>query len=67
MCVAVPDSVAPRLRKAGFSETLIAPFFGHHYLQSVPVVRDVEGALHVWAERRDLRWLSSYAFTLARK
>jgi SAM-dependent methyltransferase len=67
MCVAVPNAVAPRLREAGFSETLIAPFFGHHYLQSVPIARDVEGALHIWAERRDLRWLSSYAFTLARK
>ena len=67
MCVAEPGAVAPRLRAAGFSETLIAPFFGHGYLRSVPLVRDVEGALHIWAERRDVRWLSSYAFTLVRK
>jgi len=67
MCVAEPSAVAPKLGACGFSETLIAPFFGHGYLRSVPIARDIEGALHVWAERRDIRWLSSYAFTLARK
>jgi SAM-dependent methyltransferase len=67
LCVAEPSAVAPKLKAAGFSETLIAPFFGHGYLRSVPIVRDIEGALHVWAERRDIRWLASYAFTMARK
>ncbi len=67
MCVAEPSYLAPKLKAAGFSEVLIAPFFGHGYLRSVPVAREIEGALHAWAERRDVRWLSSYAFTLARK
>ena len=67
MCVAEPGAVAPKLRDCGFSETLIAPFFGHGYLRAIPVAREIEGALHVWAERRDVRWLASYAYTLARK
>ena len=67
MCVAEPSAVAPKLKAAGFSEVLIAPFFGHGYLRAVPVAREIEGALHAWAERRDIRWLSSYAFTLARR
>ena len=67
MCVAEPRFVAPKLRGYGFSESLIAPFYGHGYLRAVPVLRDIEGALHVWAERNDVRWLSSYALTVARK
>jgi SAM-dependent methyltransferase len=67
MCVAEPSAVTPKLRDLGFSDVLIAPFFGHDYLRPIPIARDVEGALHVWAERRDWRWLSSYAFTLVRK
>jgi len=67
MCVAEPSFVAPKLRSYGFSESLIAPFYGHRYLRAIPVMREVEGALHTLAERRDLRWLSSYAYTLARK
>jgi len=67
MCFAAPSRVAPALREAGFSEVLIAPFFGHGYLRSVPVLRDLDGALHALAERRDWRALASYAFTLARR
>jgi SAM-dependent methyltransferase len=67
MCVAEPRAVAPKLKDYGFSETLIAPFFGHGYLRAVPLAREIEGALHVWAERRDVRWFASYAYTLARK
>ncbi|MDE3176224.1 MAG: class I SAM-dependent methyltransferase [Pseudomonadota bacterium] len=67
MCVAEPSAVTPKFLSFGFSEALIAPFFGHGYLRSIPLARDIEGALHVWAERRDIRWLSSYAFTLVRK
>ena len=59
--------VAPKLRACGFSEVLVAPFFGHGYLRSIPIAREIEGALHVLAERRDWRGLSSYAFTLVRK
>jgi len=67
MCVAEPSMVAPKLRACGFSEVLVAPFFGHGYLRSIPIAREIEGALHVLAERRDWRGLSSYAFTLVRK
>jgi SAM-dependent methyltransferase len=67
MCVSEPSRVAPKLRACGFSEVLIAPFFGHGYLRSIPIAREIEGALHVLAERRDWRGLSSYAFTLVRK
>lgn len=67
MCVAAPSAVTPKLLSFGFSEALIAPFFGHGYLRSVPVARELEGALHELAERRDWRRLSSYAYTLVRK
>lgn len=67
MCFSDPRAMAPKFRKLGFSESLIAPFFGHGYLRSVPVAREVEGALHTWAEARDIRWLTSYAYTVVRR
>jgi SAM-dependent methyltransferase len=66
MCVAT-EAVRRKLFAAGFSEALMAPFFGHRYLRAVPIAREIEGALHTLAERRDWRWLASYAFTLVRK
>lgn len=67
LCFATPSHVAPFLQDAGFSEVLIAPFFGHGYLRAVPFVREGDSALHVLAERRDWRWLASYAYSLARR
>ena len=67
MCFATPSRVEPMLRDAGFSEVLIAPFFGHRYLRRVPVAREAEGALQALADRRDWRLLASYAYSLARR
>jgi SAM-dependent methyltransferase len=67
MCFGEPALVTPKLLACGFSDALIAPFFGTRYLESVPVARDMETAINVAAEKRDWRWLSSYAYTLVRK
>lgn len=67
MCFSNPAVMTPKFHALGFSEMLIAPFYGHGYLRSVPVAREIEGALHVFAEKRDIRWLTSYAYTLVRK
>jgi SAM-dependent methyltransferase len=67
MCFSDPRKMVPQFKALGFSDVLIAPFYGHGYLRSVPVAREIEGALHVVAERRDIRALSSYAYTLVRR
>ena len=67
LCVSNLDRIAPILAECGFSEVLIAPIWGHGYFRHVPIVREMDAALQRLAEARDWRWLSTYAFTLARR
>jgi SAM-dependent methyltransferase len=67
MCVADPAKVAPVLTQCGFSEALIAPFFGHRYFRHIPGLREADAALGRVAESRDWRGLCSYAYTIARR
>ena len=67
MCFAMPSKVAPILADCGFSETLIAPFFGHRYFRHLPGLRNADAAFSALAERNDWRAFCSYAFTLARR
>jgi hypothetical protein len=55
------------LSRCGFSEILIAPFWGHGYFRDIPGLREVESLLQRFAEQQDWRALSSYAYTLARR
>lgn len=66
-CFASDKKVAPMLNAAGFSETLILPFFGHEYFASIPVLREADEAVTRLAIRYDWRALAPYAFILARK
>ena len=66
-CFASDKKVAPMLTAAGFSETLILPFYGHEYFASLPVIREVDDAITRLAIRYDWRTLAPYAFILARK
>jgi len=46
---------------------LIAPFFGHSYFRHLPVLREIDATFGDLAERRDWRWLTSYAYTIVRR
>ena len=67
MCFADPDKIAPTLNRCGFSETLVAPFWGHRYFRHIPGLRDTDRAFSGLAESRDWRAFCSYAYTLARR
>ncbi len=67
LCVSNLDKIAPILADCGFSESLIAPMWGHGYFRHIPLLREMDAALQRLAEARDWRWLSTYAFTLARR
>ena len=67
MCVADPGKIEPILTRCGFSETLIAPFWGHRYFRHIPGLREADAALCNWAESRDWRALCSYAYTIVRR
>lgn len=66
-CYSSEKKVVPMLRDAGFSETLILPFYGHDYFKSLPVIREVDEAVTKMAIRNDWRFLTPYAYILARK
>ncbi len=67
LCVSNPAKVEPVLKACGFSEVLIAPIWGHGYFRHIPLLRELDAMLQRLAEARDWRWLSTYAFTLARR
>jgi 2-polyprenyl-3-methyl-5-hydroxy-6-metoxy-1,4-benzoquinol methylase len=67
LCVTNLSRIAPILKDCGFSEVLIAPIWGHGYFRHIPLLREMDAALQRLAEARDWRWLSTYAFTLARR
>lgn len=66
-CFSSERKMAPMLREAGFSESLIVPFYGHQYFEKLPIVREVDEALTRLAIRFDWRALTPYAYILARK
>lgn len=66
-CYSSERKVAPMLEDVGFRETLILPFYGHAYFESLPVIREVDEAVTRLAMRFDWRALTPYAYILARK
>ena len=67
LCFSNPERLTPILQSCGFSEALIVPFWGHGYFRHIPLLREADVALQRFAEARDWRSLSTYAFTLARR
>jgi SAM-dependent methyltransferase len=67
MCFTIPSKVEPVLRECGYSQVLIAPFWRHGYFRHIPLLREMDAALSHWAEKKDWRALTSYAYTLARR
>lgn len=67
LCVSDSAKTAAVLKDCGFSESLVAPFWGHGYFRKLPILRELDAALQRLAEARDWRFLSTYAFTLARR
>ncbi len=59
--------LAPRLAAIGFREVKVIPFWHHEYFESIPVVRQIDNLLNRVAAGRDWRWLTSYAYIVARK
>jgi SAM-dependent methyltransferase len=61
------DTTANIIRKVGFSAVYIIPFYHHEYFAGIPGLRALDDALSAWARRRDVRALSSYAYTIVIK
>jgi SAM-dependent methyltransferase len=66
-CVTSERKQRRMLDPIGFSEVHIMPFWGHGYLDRVPVARELDAALNRLAAAADLRFATTYAFVLVRK
>jgi SAM-dependent methyltransferase len=51
----------------GFSEMVVMPFWGHHYLDRVPVAREIDAVLNRAAAALDGRFFTTYAVVVVRK
>ena len=67
LCRASRDAIEPTLRSVGFSQILVAPFWGHRYYRHFPFVRDLVALVERIAEARDWRLLATYAYSIARR
>jgi SAM-dependent methyltransferase len=61
------DRLNRMLSDIGYREILVLPFYGHHYYQSFPLVRDVGRWMMKHAQRNDWRAISSHAYVAVRK
>jgi len=66
-CIASERRQRRMLDPIGFSEIHVMPFWGHGYLDRIPVAREIDGAINRLAAKLDARLLTTYAFVLVRK
>jgi SAM-dependent methyltransferase len=60
-------TTASIISRIGFSAVHIIPFYHHEYFAGIPGLRALDNALSAWARRRNIRALSSYAYTVVIK
>jgi 2-polyprenyl-3-methyl-5-hydroxy-6-metoxy-1,4-benzoquinol methylase len=58
---------AELIKNIGFSKVSIFPFYHHEYFKKIPLLRIFDDAISTWAQTRDVRLLSSYAYTVVKK
>lgn len=51
----------------GFSSVRVVPFWGHHYLDRVPVARELDWGLNRFAALTGWRFFTTYAYVIVRK
>jgi SAM-dependent methyltransferase len=66
-CFGSEQRLRRMLEPMGFSEIVVVPFWGHGYLKSVPVAREIDAAFNKLAAKMDWRLVTTYALVLVRK
>jgi SAM-dependent methyltransferase len=66
-CVASERKIRRMMDPIGFSDVHIMPFWGHGYLDRIPVAREIDAALNRLAAAANTRLVTTYAFVLVRK
>jgi hypothetical protein len=66
-CFSREDKIEPMLRRAGFSDITVLPFWGYSYFWKFPFIKQIDAALTQIARRQDWRNISSFAYVIATK
>lgn len=66
-CYSIEDRIAPMLKRAGFSQIVVLPFWGYAYFRKFPGISQIDDAFTRLAMRRQWRAVSSFAYVIARK
>ena len=66
-CYGREAKLRPMLEKAGFSDIVVQPFWGQHYLARFPVLRNIDAGLDKLLARLDWRLFTSYTYVIVRK
>lgn len=65
-CYSLPR-IETLIKEVGFSSVAIIPFYHHEYFKAFPVIRWIDDKISFWARTHDIRFFSSYAYTLVQK
>lgn len=60
-------TLEPMLRRAGFRDIHVQPFWGHGYFDRVPGLRGLDFAFNRLAAKADWRFVTTYAYVVVRK
>lgn len=66
-CFSEEDKIVPMLQSAGFSDITVLPFWGYSYFVKFPVLKQIDAAFTRFAQERDWRTVSSFAYVIVRK
>ena len=66
-CYGSETKMRAMLDPIGFSQARVVPFWGHHYLDRVPIAREIDNGFNRLAAKRDWRLMTTYAYVIVRK
>ncbi|BDV33059.1 class I SAM-dependent methyltransferase [Methylocystis iwaonis] len=66
-CFSDESKILPILKRAGFSEVVVLPFWGYSYFWKFPGIKQLDAAFTNIARKRQWRAFSSFAYVIATK
>jgi SAM-dependent methyltransferase len=66
-CFSKTEKIEPMLKRAGFADVVVLPFWGYSYFWKFPVVKQIDAAFTKLARERRWRAASSFAYAIAVK
>jgi SAM-dependent methyltransferase len=66
-CRGNPDVLKPMLQDSGFRDIHIQPFWGHGYLERVPVLKQIDHAFNWLAAKTNTTFFTTHAYAMVRK